>query len=515
VNWTTIRTLGSGLAAGAVLAGILLPSVASADVERIREMALELEQKLNKQRYDVMVRGEKPTSDRIYKDYDFILADSKVSEVAEADGDPRSEALRLYLIQAIVDSRLAAYVDGLNEFEQTTTADLDGKKLLYSDLLALLARTKDGGERRKIASVMPPLIETSAVFRNQIVQKRTENYKAMGFEDYAAFFAAREGLDLDALDAQAKAFLAESQPAYDVLFEAMAQEVLGTEGRKVRFQDLPYLTSGCDYAAAFPAASATRRLRALFTGLGVDLTAQSNLSVDTQERKAKAAYAVVPVLVPGDVEVGIRPLGCDRDNWRLAYAVGEAQVYTLSKQTAFETAYLVNQAAQAALAWLPRLVQEEPAWIKGNMEGSLDPARYLKYRQFVSLFEARVLAAITQFEIAVYREQAPDPDKVFRDVMAVATGVRVSSGDAQRSAEFLTQLQSASRFHGLLLAAGVRKHLRDEFGEDWYSGGKAGAFLKGLWQQGGTLTPGAIATASGLTEVQLATYLDSITSAQE
>lgn len=510
---TAIRNLVLGTAAGAVLSGVLLPTAASADVERIREKALELEQKLNKERYDEKIRAEEPNSERVYKDFSFILADSKVSEVAEATGDPRSNALRLYLIQSIVESKLASYVDGLNAFEQTTTADLDDKKLLYSDLQVLLAKTKDGGERRKIASVMGPLTETSGVFRNQIVQKRDEYYKDMGFENYADFYAAREGMDLDALDAQAKSFLTESQAAYDALFEEMAQQVLEIEGRKVRFQDLPYLTSGCMYNDAFPASAATRRLRGVFSGLGIDLGAQSNLSIDTQARPGKAAQAVIPVLVPDEVEVGIRPLECDRDNWRLAYAVGEAQLFTLSTKTAFEDAYLVNQAAQSALAWIPRFVQEEPGWIKGAMEGG-DAAAYLKYRRFVSLYEARVLAALTTFDLAVYRGAA-DPDQVFRDVMATATGVRVSSGDAKRSTEFLTQLEAASRFHGLLLAAGIRKHLRDTLGDSWYTGGGAAAFLKPLWKQGGALTPQAVAEAAGLTTVEPAAYLESFTSALE
>jgi hypothetical protein len=491
-----------------------MPSAAFADVARIREKALELEQKLNKERYDERIRAAEPNSDRVYKDFSFILADSKVSEVAEATDDPRAQALRLYLVQAIVDSKLAPYVDGLNAFEKTTTAELDGKKYLYSELLSLLARTKDGGERRKVASVMGPLTETSAVFRNQIVQKRAEFYKDMGFDTYADFVAAREGLDLDALDAEAKAFLTESQAAYDPLFEEMAQQVLGMEGRKVRFQDLPYLTSGCSYAGAFPASAATRRLRGIFTGLGVDIANQSNLSIDTQDRPGKAAVSVIPVLVPGEIEVGIRPLQCDRDNWRLAYAAGEAQIFTLSAQTAFEDAYLVNEAAQSALAWIPRFVQEEPGWIKETMEGG-DPAGYLKYRRFVSLYEARVLAALTTFELSVYRGQAPDLDRAFREAMSTATGVRVSSGDAQRSTEFLTQLRSASVFHGLLLGAEVRKHLRDTLGETWYKGGGAGAFLKPLWQQGGALTPKAVADAAGLADVERATYLDSITSTLE
>jgi len=487
---------GTGGLVLVALAAVLLPSPARADVGRIREKALELEQKLNRNRYDVEIRGEKPNRARIYKDFDFILDASKVDEVAAAKTDPQAGRLRLYLIQSIVESELAPFTDELRTFEQTNTADLGGKKLHYGDLLQRLAKTPDDGERRKLANLMDPLIETAAVFRLDILRRQNEQYQKWGFANYADFYAQREGLDLDALDAQAAEFLTTSQALYDSLFTTAAAKYLGTEPRKVKFYDLPYLTGGAMYSDAFPAANASRRLRGLFKGLGVDLGAESNLDLDEEARPGRTVGPVcVPVLVPNEIRTGLVPIGAFRDTRYRAYLTGEAQIYSLSTQTAFEPAYLVNQAAQSALAWIPRLVLDEQGWIRDNSQ-NLALEEFLTYRAFTGLFEVRFLAAMTRFEIAAYRG-SQDPDKDFRNLARDATGVRIAASEAHRSLEFLTQLRGASRFQGLLAASALRHHLRETMGPEWYKNGQAGALLTGFWEQGGALTVDAILSACG------------------
>lgn len=501
------------ISALALVASLFLPATSRADVERIREKCLELEQKLNKNRVEVQIRGEKANSDRIYKDFAFLLSEGKVNEAAEAKNDPQAERLRLYLIQINVASQLAPYSDELQEFLRTSTVDLDGEKVTYKSLLRRLAQSADGGDRRKLASVLGDLVETSAVFRNEIVKRTNDTYATWGFEHYADFVSQRDHIDFEALSAQAESFLEESQPLYDTLFAKMSQELLGEEARKVRFYDLPYLVSGCKFAAALPSDSITRRLRGIYKGLGVDLGTQSGLSMDMEHRPGKSLSPIcIPVMVPNDVEVAIDPIACGRDDSQLVRAVGEAQIFTQSTQTGFENAYLANPAAQAALAWIPRFVLNEPKWIEKNVAGGdVDRGLYQSHRAFASLFEARMLAAMTLFEIKVFSHKSTDMDKDFNDVMRIATGVRVSTADSHRSTEFLTPLESAERFQGLLLATGIKKHLADEFGADWYNDGKAGAVLSGLWKQGGALTPDAIAAAVSA-EPAPALYLEGITS---
>jgi hypothetical protein len=192
--------------------------------------------------------------------------------------------------------------------------------------------------------------------------------------------------------------------------------------------------------------------------------------------------------------------------------VGESQIYVLCGNSTFEEAYLVNETAQATLAWIPRLVMDEREWIEKNVEGGVDLDQYRRFRAFSSLYEARVLAALTQFELGVYRGTIADPEDEFRSLMRAVTGARVSSGDSRRAMEFLSQLRSASRFQGLLLAAGIRKHLADSFGETWYEDGKSGALLRTLWQRGGALNVQEIIAAAELTGVQANLYLDGISS---
>lgn len=486
-EWGRIAALG-------MLATILFAQTAWADVGRIREMTAELELKLAKNRYEADVRVEKPNTARIYKDYDFILKKNKVDEVAGAIGtDPEAEHLRLYLIESIVNAELASFVDELRDFEQKGTATLDGKEVAYSELLKKLAASGDDNERRRIAASLPPLIETSAVFRGEILKRRNELYQPWGFDHYADFYAQKEGIDLDAIGEMAEAFIDESQALYDSLYAIVAPRYLNLEARKVGFtSSFPYLAQGTFFEAAFPKDESLRRMRGLFRGLGFDVAERPSL--DREPRPGKVVdSAVYPVLVPSDVTVSVNPVGAGvRDEDREAYAIGEALIYTLSQQTKFELAYLVNRPAQEALAWLPRFVLDEPGWIAANVSApDFNESEYLTFRAFLSLYEARMLASISVFEIHAYKG-GENLDKEFRRLMKTATGARVSTSDVARAMEYITQFRATSRFYGLMVASGVRQCLRETLGDDWYADGKSKTLLSKLWKQGGALTVAAI-----------------------
>jgi hypothetical protein len=502
--------LGRGLAALLVLGGVLVPGTSSADVGRIREMAIELEQKLAKHRFEVAAKVEKPATARIYKDYDFILKKNKVDEVAaEVGTDPQAAKLRMYLIESIVNAEIASFVDDLVDFEQNGTVPQGDTELRYSDILRLLAVTKDGGDRRKVASLLPPLLETSAVFRREIGKRRNDLYQPWGYANYAEFYAERENIDLAMIGDLAESFLAESQALYDSLFALAAERYLGIEARKVRFATLPFLTQGTVFEGAFPSAERLRRSRGIFNGLGVDIS--ESPGIDRTARPGKALRpAAFAISVPDEVEVNLYPMGAGvRDGNRSVFAVGEALLFSLSTQTGLEQGHLVNQPAQAAMAWIPRFVLDEPGWIDINVNsegfGEFD---YLFFRAFLALYEARFMAAQVKFERMVYAG-LEDANAEFRALMRETTGARLSTNDATRSLEFLTQLKVTSQFYGLLVASEMRQQLREKHGEDWHSGGKSGGDLLPLWNQGGNLTIEAIIEAFPQ-EVGSAAFLDNI-----
>jgi hypothetical protein len=264
------------------------------------------------------------------------------------------------------------------------------------------------------------------------------------------------------------------------------------EARKVRFHDLVFLEQGTAFSEAFPGAQRSRRIKSLFKGLGVPLG--DNLDVEYESRPGKILRPkVFSIDVPGEVRVSLNSTERGiHDDDEAAFVLGEALLFSHSTQTGFESAYLVNEAAQATLAWLPRLVLSEPGWIQAQASAEqLSLESYQTFRAFLALYEARFLAAQAQFEIMAYGggEEVGD---YFRKIIRDALGVRVSTKDQDRAVEFLWQLRTASDFYGMLAAYGIRDHLRQTLGEDWYADGKAGATLTSLAGQGGNLTMEAI-----------------------
>ncbi len=506
------RTLVAVLALSA-LAANLIPSPAFADVSRIREKALELRQNLNQHLYRYLARAEKPATERVYKNFAFILKQSTVDEVAAETGDPHSEELRLFLVESIVNLDLAAFEDEQRAFMQSARAALDSEELDYVTLYKRLATAEDAADRRKIYSAMDPLFETVGIFGNEIMSRREAKYQPWGFDNYADFYAKREQLDLDALAALGAEFIVASQETYDQLLETITQTQLGIEARKLRFYDVPYLLQGNRFEHAFPAAQRSQRMADIYGGLGIPLG--DNLLLDDRRRDGKAMQpGVFPTAVPGEVNVAVNPAGGVGDDLDLVFAVGLAQTFTQSTQTTFETAYLPNLGAQAALAYIPTFVMNEPQWLTKHANADhYDAAEYLNYRAFRLLYEARALAGKTQLEISAYRggKELRDLQKEFRDTMKDATGARISSTDAKRNSEVLAGLRSASQFQGLLLAAGIRQNLVEAHGAQWFATPAAGSELLTLWKQGGDLQVDAVKTAFAKAAVDPAALMQFVT----
>ena len=187
-----LQTLAVAFLAAVALGGS--PREGRADVERIREKAVELDQKLNKQAFEVAVRGTAPNSTRVYKDFDFILKKTKVDEVAEAESsDPRAKRLRLYLVESIVAAGIATYEDDLLKFEQTSTANVDGKDLTYGELTRKLAMDGDDAVRRKLYSALAPALRDPGCLQGRDPQAAQRELPALGIPELRGVLRGSRG----------------------------------------------------------------------------------------------------------------------------------------------------------------------------------------------------------------------------------------------------------------------------------------------------------------------------------
>jgi hypothetical protein len=468
-----------------VVLGGLVPRASANDVDRIREKALELEQKRVQHAYDTRVKVGEPNYLRVYKDFAFLYDQGKVDACRKEGAD----RLALYLVESWVNLDLADYEDDLKTHEMKGTVEYDGQQLNRLQLLARLASADDAAERRAIFTAVKPLIEHGNVFRNQIATRRVELYRERGFADYAAFYAEREGLDLDAVAARAEAFLAATGELHDELFTWAADVRLGEPTRKVRFPDLVYLAATRDQNAAFPPTDRHARVNELFAGLGLPGVNTKLPGFDDKPRTGRPiGFDSYPVVVPTDVRIGVTPVGTPLDYDNTISALSEAGLFLRSKQTRFEDAYLLNDAATATLGYLALGVRDHSGWLSAHtLLAGEELAAYHKHRAFRRLLDARMLAAQALYEIDLYRGAATAED-TFKERMKEATGIRLSSTDAKRALEFAVQMRSVSEFEGLLAASRLAAHFRATLGDDWYTGGKAGETFGAWYAAGGTLT---------------------------
>ena len=122
----------------------------------------------------------------------------------------------------------------------------------------------------------------------------------------------------------------------------------------------------------------------------------------------------------------------------------------------------------------------EPSWLVRAL-GLPDPTAVARTARAVGLLALRASAA----------RALPDED----DALAEAAGI--AWPDELRLADPLAGLGPADELRARMLAAALRAHLRDAFGERWFAEPRAGALLGELWLEGGDLDPEALAVELG------------------
>jgi len=159
-----------------------------------------------------------------------------------------------------------------------------------------------------------------------------------------------------------------------------------------------------------------------------------------------------------------------------------------SNRLPVEARRLGDPALRRAHGFLFEGLLTEPAWLTRVLDAP-DGTDIARAARAVRLLGVRAAAA----RAAALGENPGD------DLLARATCV--GWPDELRLADELSGLRSADDLRARALAAVLRAHLRENFGERWFADAGAGALLRELWLEAGDLDPEVLAVelgASGL-----------------
>lgn len=500
------------------------------DLDHLRQEVEAYQSELNREYY-LNFSGQKPDFDLsgIYRRHGAIFARPQLDAVRERlegteeqldtyDGDAcgpaGDEAKRLrFLYQFLLEGHLAEKVkerdEALTEEEARAMVRVDGEEIPYRQLTVLMGNTAERQRRARLEEARIEEVER----RNQVRLERWRILHAvardLGYADYATLCAESRGLDLDLLVAQLTGFLAATDDLFHQSLAPVWRSVHGRGLAGAAHHDVTRLWRAPQFDAYFPAERVVEALACSLAGLGLDLAAQRNITVDAERRPAKAPRAFcAPVQVPDEVYLNILPKGGPDDYEAILHEAGHAEHFGLTDpHRPVEYRWLGDFSVTEAYAMILEHLIVEEGWLTGVLGMNAAEARvFRRFAQLKRLFFVRRYAAKLQYELGLHRGADPALHRErYTEYLLRATLVHYPG------ALYLTDLDdafyAANYLRAWILEAQLKQEIRRRFGPRWFTEKAAGDFLRRLWHYGGQLTAEEVAEEVGQPGLSLAPLL--------
>jgi hypothetical protein len=470
------------------------------DMRAIDSLRIEIEGFLHAQAimsYNNWVAGIPTNQDSLYRAHANLFTRPVLELVARAmQEEPdtiqqkRLAFLQRFLTLEYLARSTATLADRFTSYEGEARVILDRDTLYYRQLSALIANERSALRREQLYAAANPVLDSLNVPALEIQRTYRRLAQDLGYSSYPAMIGQLKGYSLESVRDLAARALVESDSLYFALLPSLVRESTGLETVDLHRYDFPALLRSARFDRFFPRKELVASVRDTYHSLGIDLSTQGNLSLDTTHHPGKnpraACYAIS---VPGDVRISIKPAGGVDDFAALYHEMGHAEHYAHVTEQALEFKYLGEPTVTETYAFLSEYLLCNPAWLRQFPRMPvLQLKDYIRQMAFARLYMVRRYCAKFLFELA-FQNGHERPDSLYAALLARTLGCREHTSDAKR---YLVDLDphyySASYLRAWFLEAQLNHWLTGVFGVNWYENPRAGTFLASLWAQGDRLT---------------------------
>ncbi|ADO73998.1 hypothetical protein [Stigmatella aurantiaca] len=400
-----------------------------------------------------------------------------------------------YLSQALAENN-----EAIANLEASLTFPVGGREVRYRDLERLLANEKSAVKRRALAEGALPALERLSQSLRRREERTVELVKALGYSSYEAFGGELRQADLAQLSILAEEILQATQEPYKTVMERLSQRELALPFSSLTRADIPRLFRAREVEDAFPKEEQLLRVHTSLQGLGIDLSAMPNIYIDARELARKNSRSLtLPIEVPADVRLSLKPGSGVLQQARLMHEVGHALHYGFTREPRFELAKLGNPTVGEAYAALFEDLLEDPVWLEehAGVRGEAR-AQYLAASSAHKLFLIRRAAGRLLYQLELHRRTDIEPRELYRAIMERTDAIPMRPEDEAR---YLVDqedfFQSADSFRAWFLAGQLQGQLKGRFGPAWWRSTEAGEFLKSLWAHGNALSAREVSQGIG------------------
>jgi hypothetical protein len=462
------------------------------DLDEYRREAEVFLEEIDREYY-LQRAGHKPGLDiePIYERHEGLFSREAVERVGDARGAAEGgERARLrYLHQFALDGHLGAETRELEarmaELEASLEVELGGETIPYRLAPVVQANEEDAERRAEIeAARNAVLAERLNPLHLEALDRGHAACADLGWPSYLDAYSDVRGLDLRALAGRLDDFARATEGEYASTVDPELERTVGRRLAELRRSDLARFFRASDLDELFPGERMVPALRETLAGLGIDLDAQTNVTLDTETRPTKSprAFCSTP-RVPQEVYLVMPPIGGREDYAALFHEAGHAEHYGCTDaELAFEFRHLGDNSVTESFAFLLEGLTASSAWLEAVL--GVDGAAAIEHARAARLLMLRRYSAKIAYEVELHGPGADLDEMPARYSELLGDRIGVPWPRETWVSDVDSSFYVACYLRAWALEVDWRAELTGRFGDAWFEDREAGAWLRALWAQG-------------------------------
>jgi hypothetical protein len=427
--------------------------------------------------------GQKPELEieRIYERHADLFSRATVDELRGAG----NRELLEFAVHGFIGEATKAEEAELARREAALEIAIDDERIPLRQAAVVQANEPDADRRAALERArLHVSTDELTPLQIEVHQRGAALARDLGWPSMLAMCEELSGLDLEALERQTEALLADTEGLYEPTVEPELERHLGLGFDRLRPSDLPAFFRAPGLDGAFPAERAVGALRTTMAGLGIDLGAQPNVTVDNETRPTKSPRAFCsPVRAPEEVYLVIAPQGGRDDYEALFHEAGHTEHFAhVDPALPFERRLLGDNSFTEAFAFLFQYLNHDPAWLEDVLGVDAEPIA--GYATAVKLIFLRRYSAKLAYERSLHGSDKPLDALADEYTARLSAAVRVDWPRERWIGDVDPFFYSARYIRAWATERALREHLVGEFGERWFAEPAAGDLLRRLWSKG-------------------------------
>ena len=428
---------------------------------------------------------EKLELEPIYERHQNLTTLENAQALGDAvNGDRRVRELWRFACEGHLGNLTKEHSEKLAALETELEAEVDGEKVGYRMLRPTIANTEDRGKRERLDQARTELTDghLNPIYLDAVaISQRT--VPKLGSPTYLELYR-RFGYRLDELADQCREVLEATEKIYEDATDKLFRDRIGVGLDEAKRWDVSRVFRAQNWDEFFPADKMVPALEATLADFGIDLHAQENVHLDLEQRPSKSPRAFcAPIEVPDKVMLVIQPIG-GADDWRaLFHEAGHTEHFAhTSPDLAMEERRLGDNAVTEGWAMLLQHLTDEPAWLTRRLdvgrpeEFGREGATHLLY--FVRRYCAKLLYELEFHAAGDVTALRP------RYVELLGDALKIEPSDTDYLADIDSGFYVTEYLRSWAFEAQLRAHLRERFGNTWFTKREAGSLLRELWSEG-------------------------------